>query len=279
MLFFLAALKHNFRNMFFFLSFLCIFIWACTQSTINTPATLGKIPNDQVHLTNLMNATVGFVEQDQGRVNSPTFCSGFYVTPDVIISAAHCFRESIRVEIGDRVLTLRSPADIVGQEVHFIFKHEYDNSDSLREVEPHAGTIVRTDFAHDLVAIYSATPSPYVVRLATRMPRIGEKVYGIGHPSGMGWSFSEGIVSRTLVRFNRLLIVQATTQLAGGCSGGPLFNEDGELFGVADAFVNNLPHLGIFIGTHYVSKIMMEPQRHAQTSVTDQLDAGTAARY
>jgi hypothetical protein len=258
MLFFLAALRYNLKNFFFLGAFLAMFIGSCVQSTQHTRVANGPIPTDQVHLERLMNATVGFVMEEQGKVNSPPFCTGFYVSHDTIISAAHCFREAVRLEVGGRTLTLRSPLSIVGQRVSFILKSEYDNSDSLREVDVHFGTIVRTDFDHDILAISTNDVSSMHIPIANTLPGIGEKVYGIGHPSGMGWTFSEGIVARTLVRFNRLLVVQATTLLAGGCSGGPLLNGNGEVIGVADAFVNNLPHLGIFIGSHYISAISNE---------------------
>lgn len=266
MLFFFAVLKHNIRNFFFLGLFAIMFAGSCAQSTHNARINYGPIPQDQAHLENLMSATVGFVVDNEGKVGSPPFCSGFFVNNSMIVSTAHCFRESIRLELNGRTVTLRSPADIVGQRVTFIFKNEYDESDSLTEVDVHSGIIVKTDFEHDIVAILANTDNPSFIPVASTIPAIGARVYGIGHPSGMGWTFSEGIVSRTLVRGNRLLVVQATTLLAGGCSGGPLLNDRGELIGVADAFVNNLPHLGIFIGNHFVRTISHEDTNNSSTA-------------
>ena len=55
----------------------------------------------------------------------------------------------------------------------------------------------------------------------------GESVYVIGHPEGLNFSISNGIVSRTGNE-----IVQISAPVSPGNSGGPVYNERGELVGV-----------------------------------------------
>lgn len=65
-------------------------------------------------------------------------------------------------------------------------------------------------------------------------------VFAIGHPEGLVWSFTDGIISR--VRKNYVWeyddhkmkadVIQTQTPINPGNSGGPLFNVNGELIGV-----------------------------------------------
>ena len=266
MLFFLAALKYNIRNFFFFLCFAVIFAVSCVQASSNSTANTSTIPANQDRLNQLMSATVGFVIEDNGKVNSVPYCTGFFVNNDVIATAAHCFLSSVNIEINGREHRIRSSEDIVSQKVNFIFKREYDSSVRLSDIDAHFGTIIAVDLEHDLVLVISHERSTNFIRLASQPPGIGEKVYAIGHPRGLGWTFSEGIVSRSLIQNGHIMIIQATTLLSGGCSGGPLLNAHGEVIAVADAFINNLPHLGIFIGNHYIKEML---NAQARRSVPD----------
>jgi tetratricopeptide (TPR) repeat protein len=61
----------------------------------------------------------------------------------------------------------------------------------------------------------------------------GEKVYAIGSPSGFENTISDGIVSgiRTLAKNKKA--IQITAPISPGSSGGPVFNEQGEVIGVS----------------------------------------------
>lgn len=65
-------------------------------------------------------------------------------------------------------------------------------------------------------------------------PNFGDTIYSIGHPQGMVWSLSRGIVSnpKRYVTSPWQRLIQSDTLIMPGNSGGPLFNEDGELVGI-----------------------------------------------
>lgn len=62
---------------------------------------------------------------------------------------------------------------------------------------------------------------------------IGERVYAIGNPEGMGGTFSEGIISslRNFKGFTNS-VIQHTAAMSHGSSGGPLLNSSGEVIGI-----------------------------------------------
>lgn len=66
------------------------------------------------------------------------------------------------------------------------------------------------------------------VPIANNLPEVGEKVFTIGNPRGLEQTLSEGIISS--YRGNHL--IQTTTEITHGSSGGPLFNEFGQVIGI-----------------------------------------------
>lgn len=65
-------------------------------------------------------------------------------------------------------------------------------------------------------------------------PRIGSDVYVIGHPVGLGWSVSRGIISgyREAGELSTSPLIQTDAAISPGNSGGPLVNSDGHIVGI-----------------------------------------------
>lgn len=70
------------------------------------------------------------------------------------------------------------------------------------------------------------------LNISTSDINIGDKCFAIGNPLKLKLTMSEGIISG--LRDNNNLI-QNTTQITHGSSGGPLFNSKGELIGITTA--------------------------------------------
>lgn len=63
---------------------------------------------------------------------------------------------------------------------------------------------------------------------------IGEKVYTIGNPLGLSFTFSDGILSgKRIIKENKYL--QFTAPISPGNSGGPLLNSSGQVVGIVTA--------------------------------------------
>ena len=68
----------------------------------------------------------------------------------------------------------------------------------------------------------------------------GTEVFALGHPMGMAWSLSKGIIS-SIERYARhpyIKSIQIDAAINKGNSGGPVFNEKGEIVGIATLMVS-----------------------------------------
>lgn len=73
------------------------------------------------------------------------------------------------------------------------------------------------------------------LRPEPRVPTIGEKVFAVGNPHELSWSYTEGVISgiRTSVRGPvTLQLLQTQTPINPGSSGGGLYDIDGTLLGI-----------------------------------------------
>ena len=76
---------------------------------------------------------------------------------------------------------------------------------------------------------------------STTEPRIGDEVFAVGNPQGLGWTHTQGTVSqfRTQPRGNRQVrLVQTSTAINPGNSGGGLYDTAGRLIGINTATID-----------------------------------------
>jgi Trypsin-like peptidase domain len=83
--------------------------------------------------------------------------------------------------------------------------------------------------------------NPLTIRSNSNV-NIGEKIIAIGNPRGLEGSVSEGIISATRGDGN-LKYFQITTPISPGSSGGPLFDENGNVIGVTTATLKDSQNL------------------------------------
>jgi len=93
---------------------------------------------------------------------------------------------------------------------------------------------------------------------------IGQKVLAIGHPFGLGYAFSTGIVSG----FGKLLetkqevfqerVIQTTTPINPGNSGGPLVDSEDRVVGINSAILMGAQNIGFAIPINAVKSIVAE---------------------
>ena len=108
----------------------------------------------------------------------------------------------------------------------------------LEQVHFQRVRIVALDPANDLALLKIEDGGDHVF---TSVPlgsfdelRQGQPVFAVGSPLGLDRTVSQGIISLTNRLIDGRLLIQTTTEVNPGNSGGPLFNLRGEVIGVND---------------------------------------------
>ena len=87
--------------------------------------------------------------------------------------------------------------------------------------------------------------------------RVGEKLYAIGAPNGLELSISEGILSqlRGQLILGQALLVQTTTAISPGSSGGGLFDAQGRLVGITSFHFKESQSLNFAVATNMANSL------------------------
>ncbi len=84
----------------------------------------------------------------------------------------------------------------------------------------------------------------------------GDITVAIGHPYGLNYSVTEGIISRASRLQGDLEYIQMDAAINPGNSGGPLLNDDGEVVGVNTFIIQNANNLGFSLPYFYVREAL-----------------------
>jgi len=207
-----------------FLVFLACLFFGCASST--PPARYV----DPVAATT--ESTAALMEGDH------VFCTGVWVSPEMLITANHCIQDEETGKVDDVVkIGLRHHLSVTGK------------------VKAH-------DKEHDLALISAprALGLHEVAPIASSTPRIGEPIQIVGHPSGMMWTYVKGNVAAYRVRDEmpsdlRDVLeaehsngpwLQVAAPVWYGNSGGGCFNSANELVGIASLKMQ-MPNSGFFV--------------------------------
>lgn len=108
--------------------------------------------------------------------------------------------------------------------------------------------IISTDIPADLAILSVAIPRQYVApaSIASHLPAAGEAIEVVGHPLGHQQVSSQGVIAAILPVPKIESLLQFTAPIAPGGSGSPLFNQSGQVVGVASFILylgaNKEPH-------------------------------------
>lgn len=110
------------------------------------------------------------------------------------------------------------------------------------------------NFKEDLVVfnIYKGEP----VKLASKPVKIGEKCYTLGNAQGEGICMLDGIISDSKRIVKRKEYIMFTALVSHGNSGGPLFNESGELIGIVTMGEKESPSMNYAITLKRLNKFL-----------------------
>ena len=152
-----------------------------------------------------------------GRISGSGVGSGFLIEPDLIMTAAHVIDEAqlVRIIFKDG---MQIPAQVIAT------------------IESSDAALLRLDRAH---------PQPVTVTMgSSELVNVGEPVFVIGAPYGIGHTLSVGHLSGKMTRSliaggAPVKLLQTDTAINPGNSGGPMFNQRGEAIGIVSFILNN----------------------------------------
>ncbi|MCH5325265.1 MAG: trypsin-like peptidase domain-containing protein [Eubacterium sp.] len=159
-----------------------------------------------------VSASAGAIDFDAEKAMDSTFVvydakmlgSGFAVGENIIITNAHV---------------------ALGAEVYFVY------TDDQQEYEAY---LVAYDRERDLAALAvgdDVTLKPLPLRDHMEM-NVGDEVYAIGSPKGLYYTLTKGVISTMEREIDGSVFLQHDAVTYGGNSGGPLFDDEGNIIGV-----------------------------------------------
>lgn len=152
-------------------------------------------------------------------------CSGVYVGKGIVLTAKHCVVDDVE---SYRIIFDKDGVD--GPEITAVADWKADKADIA-------------------TLKLSGTVDVRGAGLACRDPKIGEPIEVVGNPLGQTFIHTWGKVAG-VVRSDKdeNFIVPIDAMIASGNSGGPVFDADGNVIGIADAVVHGEPLAGTGIG-------------------------------
>ena len=114
----------------------------------------------------------------------------------------------------------------------------------LRKEHVILARVLATDPRRDLALLFITTIPASLRYVPLGEPggvEVGQDVYAIGHPKGLLWSYTEGVVSQIRPDYqwkfregsmHQATVIQTQTPMHPGSSGGALFDGDGRVVGI-----------------------------------------------
>lgn len=125
---------------------------------------------------------------------------------------------------------------------------------SAKQLKRQKVDVIYDDPSYDLAFIKLPPLSiSHPLILAPMQLSDGDTVIAVGHPYGLNYSATEGIVSKAARLQGELEYIQIDAAINPGNSGGPLLNHKGEVVGVNTFIIQNSNNLGFALPAHYVS--------------------------
>ena len=182
-----------------------------TKNNNNLPTVIERIRDSVIVLTASFNDTLDVDPKQNGM------CTGAVLELQYVITNFHCIykRKYLRAYFWDREDWNEYEVEVVGE-------------------DPLA------DLALLKILNKNTTTSP--LKFYKGEIKEGEEVFALGHPMGMVWTVTKGIISST-ERYSKhpyIKAVQTDAAINQGNSGGPLLNMKGEIVGINSSIISKI---------------------------------------
>jgi len=124
-----------------------------------------------------------------------------------------------------------------------------------KKIQRGIAKVVYDDPYYDLAFIKFKFETPSnPLKLTTDTVADGDTTIAIGHPYGLNYTATEGIISRASRLQGDLEYIQIDAAINPGNSGGPLLNISGDVIGVNTFIIKNAQNLGFSLPYFYVQE-------------------------
>ncbi|MEO9532651.1 MAG: trypsin-like peptidase domain-containing protein [Crocinitomicaceae bacterium] len=96
------------------------------------------------------------------------------------------------------------------------------------------------------------------ITISNELVNAGQQIIAIGHPLGLRFTATQGIISKSERKFNNVDYIQVDAAINPGNSGGPLINERGEVVGVNTFIYRDGESLGFALPSTTLNEILRE---------------------
>jgi Trypsin-like peptidase domain len=130
--------------------------------------------------------------------------------------------------------------------------------------------VIFFDRDRDIALIQTHIPLKFSKIVAAEETKVGNAVFAIGAPKGLGWTLSNGIVSAIRKKAGGQEVVQTSAPMSPGSSGGGLFTATGELLGITSFDVKEGQNLNfaVRITPEFLASLDQFRGKGAQVPVT-----------
>lgn len=126
---------------------------------------------------------------------------------------------------------------------------------SSKKIKRSIAQVVYDDPYYDLAFILIDFKKPITpLKLANTNVENGDTTIAIGHPYGLNYTATEGIVSRASRLQGDLEYIQIDAAINPGNSGGPLLNMTGNVIGINTFIIQNANNLGFALPYFYIQE-------------------------
>ncbi|MBI4699210.1 MAG: serine protease [Nitrospirae bacterium] len=220
------------------------------------------------------------------------FCIFLILLLPVIVSAD---AEKIFMENSEAVvvvITLDANGKPISQGSGFIVRSDgavvtnYHVVSNAKDIKVKAGKkildvegLIHAGKENDLVILKAKGERLPVVRIGDiKNANIGEKVYVISSPEGLENTISDGLLSGIREIDEEKKILQITAPVSPGSSGGPVFNKDGEVIGIATFIIKEAQNLNFAMPVNLI-KSKFENKKIASLKDSSLEDYKKTAEY
>lgn len=235
------------------ISMFMLMIGAGCCTTVRSVAPTQQPQKEEIAVTKqIQDATVALIMGPPG--DKSAYCAGVWLDSKHILTAAHC------AEIIGRTLFKvdeEEEYNAVGNIAIFVNHSDLKDGEIPQDMS-WLGVVKKIDKAHDLALIQSISDTSYhtIAPVALKDVQQGELAHIMGHPIGLFWTYTQGVVAAVRNSTNgpalgdqtiKTKVLQISAPIWVGNSGGGAFNSDGHLIGICSWITLRAPSIGFFI--------------------------------